>query len=299
MKFSRKVLGDFYYPKDYPRRFIRLVRFKFQLKAIWRWLRVQRVTTKLFGFQYQPSVDMIEIDVTYLCNLRCYNCNRSSAQAPDALHLTLADVQKFVDDSIATQRYWRRIRVLGGEPTLHPEFIAIMETLLQLKERQLVGKIQLVTNGFGPKVKNILTQMPAGIEIENSSKTGNSQPAFGPFNDAPVDSQLYRFTNFGNGCDIMHSCGIGLTPQGYYPCAVAGGIDRVTQAGSGRSELPQPNDEMRDLLTRNCQLCGRFRDGHYVPEKLRKPLLEQRTSASWKAIYQKWRAQKTAGNSIE
>jgi hypothetical protein len=154
-----------------------------------------------------------------------------------------------------------------------------------------VDQLQLVSNGFGPKVNAILDQLPEGIYIENSRKTGNVQPSFGPFNEAPVDNVLYRFTNFGNGCVIMHSCGIGLTPLGYYPCAVAGGIDRVTQAGSGRSSLPDASDQMRDLLHRNCQLCGRFKDGHYVPEKLRKPLLSQRTSKTWAAIYQKWRTQ--------
>ncbi|MFN3882687.1 MAG: radical SAM protein [Nitrincola lacisaponensis] len=293
MFILRKKPGNFYYPKDYPRRFVSLIRFQFKLKVLWRWLRVQRISTQLLGFQYQPSLDLIEIDITYQCNLRCHNCNRSSAQAPAAMHLALADIEKFVNDTIATGKHWRRIRVLGGEPTLHPEFMSIMHCLLSLKQLQLVDQLQLVSNGFGPKVSAILKQLPAGIEVENSSKTGNIQPSFGPFNEAPVDSELYRFTNFGNGCDIMHSCGIGLTPLGYYPCAVAGGIDRVTQAGSGRPTLPDAADHMRDLLNRNCQLCGRFKDGHYVPEKLRKPLLIQSTSPTWAAIYQKWRLQQT------
>lgn len=294
--FKRYQPGGFYYPKDYPTRFVRLVKWQFKFKALWRWFRIQKMSTRLLGYQYTPSVDLIEIDITYLCNLRCKNCNRSSAQAPDAVHISLSDVTRFVEETIANQRCWRRIRILGGEPTLHPEFLAILNALLPLKQIGLAEKIQVVSNGFGPKVNATLEKLPKGIELENSAKVGNIQPAFGPFNEAPKDSPVYHFTDFRHGCDIMHSCGIGLTPLGYYPCAVAGGIDRVTNTGHGRSHLPSSDDEMRDLLARNCQLCGRFKDGHYVPEKLRPPLLEQKTSKSWHAIYQTWKARSKLDN---
>lgn len=297
--FGKPKLGGFYYPKDYPTKYKKLVKIKFIFKSIWRWCRVQRLFGAVFGFQYSPSQDLIEIDITYLCNLRCNNCNRSSAQAPDSHHISLKNIQSFVEDSVTQNRHWRRIRILGGEPTLHPEFMEIIETLLRLKKVNLADSIELVTNGFGPRVKAILEKVPIGIDIENSAKEGNVQPAFGPFNDAPIDSKIYRFADFRNGCDIMYSCGIGLTPQGYYPCAVAGGIDRVTKAGLGRSKLPSKSDEMRDLLERNCKLCGRFRDGHYVPEKLRLPLLEQKTSPTWETIYSSWKANRKSWNSLD
>lgn len=298
MLFNKRKRGGFYYSKDYPKRFVWLVRQKYILKAVWRWLRVQRFISSCLGFQYKPSQDLIEIDITYLCNLRCKNCNRSSAQAPDSVHITLEDINRFVEDSIQQQRHWRRIRILGGEPTLHPEFNNIIELLLRLKLQKLADTIQVVTNGFGPKVQMELLKLPIDITVENSSKEGNVQPSFGPFNNAPKDSVLYRFTDFRHGCDIIHSCGVGLTPLGYYPCAVAGGIDRVIGAGQGRTTLPSKNDDMRDLLARSCQLCGRFRDGHYVPEKLRKPLLSQVTSPSWQTIYSQWKSRKNKHNTL-
>ncbi|WP_462146981.1 radical SAM protein [Pseudoalteromonas gelatinilytica] len=289
---GKQKKGGFYYPKDYPKRFVTLVNFYFKVKACYRWVRVQSIWPAFLGFQYQPSQDLIEIDITYLCNLRCNNCNRSSAQAPEASHISLIDIQKFVAETINNKRHWRRIRILGGEPTLHPDFQAILTELLRLKQQGYADVIQVVSNGFGPKVQRALAQIPDGIELENSEKVGNTQPMFGPFNLAPKDSYFHTFSDFRHGCDIMHSCGIGLTPLGYYPCAVAGGIDRVTLAGRGRAQLPSSSDEMRDLLARNCQLCGRFKDGHYVPEKIRPSLLEQKTSLSWLAIYKAWRARK-------
>lgn len=280
--------GNFSYSRDFPRRFRPFFRLLFAFRKGLRWVRVQRGTTKLLGFQYRVSSDLIEIDLTYLCNLRCNNCNRSSAQAPDAVHIKLETIHQFVNDSLAQGRNWMRIRLLGGEPTLHPQFLEIIDELLRYKDQYPETSIQVVTNGFGKRVQKILDELPKTIYVENSLKDGNVQPGFGPFNLAPQDSKFYSTADYRNGCSIATTCGLGLTPQGYYPCAVAGGIDRVLGVSRGRAGLPPPNDEMRDLMDIACRLCGRFRDGHYVPEKLRPPLTSQLTSPTWIRIYDDW-----------
>ena len=291
MMFNYKK-EPFKYSQDYPKKWLRLTKLWFALKALWRWVRVQRPISKLMGYQYRVANDLIEIDITYQCNLKCYNCNRSSAQAPDNKHLNLSDISQFVEDSLNQKRYWRKIRILGGEPTLHPQLNEILDELYKLKQAHSDISIQLVTNGYGRRVNKVIGELPDWLYIENSSKTDSVQPEFGPFNLAPVDSWYHRFSDFSNGCDIAKTCGIGLTPQGYFPCAVAGGIDRVLNKNSGRQSLPDSDDEMRDLMKIACGLCGRFRDGHYVPPKLRAKILEQRTSDSWIKIYQEWDANK-------
>ena len=64
--------------------------------------------------EYRVASNLIEIDLTNLCNLKCNNCNRSSAQAPEAVHIELDEIRKFVDDSLKQGRNWTRIRLLGG-----------------------------------------------------------------------------------------------------------------------------------------------------------------------------------------
>jgi len=279
----------FKYSSDFPTRFICWYKFVFWVKRWIRFLRIQKPVTKLFGAQYSPSVDLIEIDITYQCNLRCLNCNRSCTQAPDTVHMPVDMIRKFVDDSIKQKKVWRRIRILGGEPTLHPEFKGIIRLLLLYKDEVPTCEIEVVTNGYSRRTLKILEQLPSEISIENSFKTSVIQPSFGPFNKAPQDQLKNHFVDYSNGCEIMQTCGIGLTPQGYYPCAVAGGIDRVLGLSTGRVNIPDNKDSMADLCKETCRLCGRFEDGHFVPNKLRPKLEKEVISPSWEQVYKSWK----------
>lgn len=278
----------FRHSRDFPRRFVAWYRLVYAAKHWLRWLRVQAPVTRMAGYHYSPAQDLIEIDITYLCNMQCANCNRSSAQAPEAVHMSVRQMVEFIDDSLGMWRRWRRIRILGGEPTLHPDFDLMIAELMRYKAASPTTLVQVVTNGHGDKVSDALRRLPPEVDIENSAKRGTFQPRFGPFNRAPRDRFKHRFTEFRNGCAIMADCGMALTPLGYYPCALSGGIDRVLRVTRGRSRLPEESDDMRELLEPACSLCGRFEDGHFVPPKLRPPLLKQMTSTSWVRIYQEW-----------
>ena len=59
------------------------------------------------------------------------------------------------------------------------------------------------------------------------------------FNAAPVDSEEYMGVVYANACEVTEVAGVGLARFGYYPCAVAAGIDRVFGLDIGRRSLPQ------------------------------------------------------------
>lgn len=232
---------------------------------------------------------MLELDITYACNLHCYNCNRSVRQAPDALHLPVEQLRAWVDEWMARGKRWQRIRVLGGEPTVHPQFREIMAELHRYRVWSPQTLIEVVTNGHGAEVEARLKELPWDVWVENSRKQSVAQPTFGPFNLAPVDDPAFRHADFANGCAIARDCGMGLTPLGYYPCALAGGIDRITGDNVGHQQLPGDSDDMLPLASKYCRLCGRFRDGHYIPPELRPALTEEKLSPTWRDLYARWR----------
>lgn len=258
----------------------------YEVKGKYRQFRITPAATSMLGLHYRRSRNRIEIDITYLCNLRCQNCNRSISQAPEKLHISLDTIKQFVAESIERKKRWKVIRVLGGEPTLHPEFKQVIAELLKYRAWEPTCSIIVVSNGNSRTVNSALEKLPAEIKVENSAKTGNIQPAFGPFNDAPIDDPAFKHAEYRNGCEIMETCGMGLTPLGYYPCAIAGGIDRIAGKKLGYSTLPSDEDDMTELCQEMCRLCGHFKEGHGMPQDLRAPLLTQKTSVTWVKMFE-------------
>jgi len=266
-------------------RLIHLVRMK------WWGIRTKRTMTRLLGTQFTRTREKIEIDITYACNLRCHDCNRSCRQAPENSELSLDRVADFIDESLEREIEWKRIRILGGEPTLHSRFEEILYQFSRYKSAFPRCRMEVVTNGHGRHVKRKLLLVPPFFHIENTMKESDIQPFFYSFNLAPKDNPRHRNTDFTNGCSNIVDCGIGLTPTGYYPCAIAGGIDRVAKWNLGRGSIPEEDDNMHDLLEKFCGQCGRFESRKFTSPELIPPYDPGKTSQSWEEIYETWRSE--------
>jgi hypothetical protein len=249
-------------------------------------IRTQQFITALAGPVYERSRDLIEIDITYACNLKCFNCNRSCGLAPSHDHLSLDQIQKFIRESTLMGVQWKRIRILGGEPTLHPEFLRIIDNLLAFKMSQCPeAMIEVVTNGLGKKVNEVLATLGDGVAVRNTSKQSRGQN-FQPFNLAPRDFSRYRYSDFSCGCWIPSGCGMGLSPYGYYQCAVAAAVDRVFGFDIGRKSMPNLSDPMRDQMEILCGYCGHFMT---IGKNL---IAQDMMSESWRKGYDAYKVSK-------
>lgn len=222
--------------------------------------RIGPSPTRLLGPRWRRARELVEIDITYSCNLRCFNCNRSCEQDPSNDHMSIAQVRQFLEESRAAGNPWKRIHVLGGEPTNHPQFVEIMNLIVEYRDKYSPStSIELTTNGYGERVSRMLSHVPPSVQINNTSKTTRVQTEFCSFNVAPIDLKEYAAADFVNGCPVTRLDGIGVTPYGYYPCSVAGAIDRSFGLNLGRRNLPKANDSMKQELRAFCALCGHFK----------------------------------------
>ncbi len=245
---------------------------------LYQFIRSQSLMVKFFGRQFSPSREFAEIDITYKCNLKCINCNRSCTQVPSSKEMPVSAIESFIRQSIEQNIKWKRIRILGGEPTLHSRIFDIID-LLSDYQSSYNPPVRLVlgTNYFGKKVHQVLQKLPENIIIKSTIKTSRVN-LFKPFNVAPVDTWFNRFSDYSCGCRIIEDCGLGLTPSGYYMCAVAGGIDRIFQYHLGRDNLPLKSDLMTDQMSAFCRLCGHF--GFCLPVK------KEKISPIWQRAYE-------------
>ena len=159
--------------------------------------------------------------------------------------------------------------------------------MLDYKRQHSPGTaVEIATNGHGTKVNDMLARFPDGVVVVNTFKTSVVQEHFMTFNVAPVDLEEYAPVDFANGCEVPEVSGIGLTKFGYYPCAVARGIDRIYGLKLGRQAMPYKRDLMTDELRQLCKYCGLFKRGNHTitdPEEM---------SETWKNGYADYKRNK-------
>lgn len=230
----------------------------------------------IFRKKYYPNNSSIGLDITSLCDLGCYNCEACCDTANSSIFMSVAQVQKFIDESIENNKKWKIIKLRGGEPTLHPEFwsiIYLLDTYLDFSSRT---RIILQTNGYRKACHEIIKKCPDWLEIDNLKKTSKSQPWFNSFYVAPIDLIYFKyFTNYSKGCLRTELCNIGLSRTGYYPCSPGANIDRVFNIGLGILSYKEITEEkQRKQLEKLCRFCGHFKEPNEEVDSLR-------VSTSW------------------
>lgn len=239
------------------------------------------------GNIYRQNHNRIEIEICTVCNLRCLQCDRSSAQAPSNDCMSLEQVLQFVKESITSRWLWYEIEILGGEPTLHPNLHDILEVLQAYLAFNPDCRVIVVTNGHGSSVKKVLDGIPSWVKIENTEKRVPNQIPFNPFNIAPIDLIKYRNDRFIRGCRIVSECGLGLNRSGYYICGPAASVDRVFGFNVGIKSLSMLTERRLHQQRRTlCQYCGHFCGIQYQVRK------QTEMSASWVDAYRRYRVKR-------
>ena len=95
--------------------------------------------------QFGREIDYLRISVTDHCNLRCVYCMPLSGvqYAPSENLLQAVEIQRVVE--AAASIGFRRVRLTGGEPTLRPEIVEIVERVARVAG---IEDVAMTTNGL-------------------------------------------------------------------------------------------------------------------------------------------------------
>jgi hypothetical protein len=205
--------------------------------------------------QQRQAMHRIELDLVEFCDMHCHQCTRAVAEAPSKRLLKPESVAKFVCESVELQHKWQRIHIIGGEPTLHPQFLQICDTLAQYKQINPDCVIELRTNG-GQGYQKVKDKLPRGIQVSDDRgfKTNGDDPRHHDHHVAPSDygvdiSQLY--------CPCVFDCGLGFGPYGYLPCHLCAGLVRVFNIDGAVKSLKDVTPEWwLSSLDKFCGKCG-------------------------------------------
>lgn len=250
------------------------------------------------NIQWEISKSIMEINITDACNLKCPNCQSSCGIAPSKEMMPLEYIEEFVDDSIRLNWYWEKIKIQGGEPTLHPQLKDIIEIIGRYKsfqEKALLSSTFSLKKcrfyGFTNGTNKI--DVPEWFEMMNTRTIETKVwKQFQTANVAPVDIPEYANldkTIYRRGCCRMRNCGPGIGCNGlYYPCMTMYHVDRVFNLGVGvkglETFLKSDDRKLRDMLEKTCGLCGFFKYPRDIAS-------EQAISPTWETAIDKYNSE--------
>jgi len=154
----------------------------------------------------------IELNITLRCNLACPNCNRLCHIYRDRTeHMSLSQIEKFINQAKVGGRV-DKLKVLGGEPLLHPQFKEIYYMLCEAAKDGIIRQIKIESNKTipHPEVEAFPFVSWKG-RIQSKKK---HQPILWSPKDLGFDTRV-------GVCQQISKCGFSLDKYGYLPCSLA------------------------------------------------------------------------------
>lgn len=205
----------------------------------------------------------LEIQIMLACNWTCHACDQLSQFSRIAWikkgTMSIEQIEHFVGEMHAHNAYIGRIRLVGGEPSLHPKLSKIIGILNTLILDGHLGQLEIVTNGSHPeKIKAARAEngdSPLKVRV---SDEGDKQK----HHTANLLYTPHSLGYEGKMCNAPWHCGMSLNYYGYFPCSSGAGLARLfdDMPRWQRLTLPlstsKPCNAVRDTWPELQQLCN-------------------------------------------
>lgn len=202
----------------------------------------------------------VELEINTACDLSCFGCDRFS-DVTTAPNMTVRQVERFLAESVALNWPWERIRFLGGEPTLHPQFTELVTMLCRYRDmHRPTVFLQVLSNGRGKidRYRSWLIENRVSPHVE-SKDPGVTPQWFANTRIAPVDHDVQVGELEPCGIFGPHGCGVGLTRNGFFLDGAGASVARVAGIDCGVMALKDVTwQAMMDQAKVLCRICGHW-----------------------------------------
>jgi hypothetical protein len=198
---------------------------------------------------------LVQIEVTNMCNIGCANCTRMVGHHKKPYFMDLDLLDKAFD---SLEGFKGGIGIIGGEPTLHPQF---REMCKLIQKKGLAPKCGLWTSGYKWSVYKEIIKDTFKLGVlynDHSDPKQRHQPTLVSIDEVVEDKEL--MWKLIDNCWVQQSWSPSINPKGAFFCEVAAALD-LTFNGPGGYPLERDwwnknVQQMRDQVERYCPMCG-------------------------------------------
>ena len=203
------------------------------------------------------EMNIIQIEVTNACYLKCANCTRHVDHHKKTFFMDLDYIEKAID---SLEGFEGNIGMMGGDPTLHPKFPEICK--IYQKKIPNRRKREFWTSGFKWKeYQDIILETFDKDRIaynEHSTPGGKHTPLLVSIDEVVEDKKL--MWEMIDNCWIQSQWSAAITPKGGFFCEVAASLDYLFEGPGGYEIKPgwwkkEPKD-FQDQVKRYCVDCS-------------------------------------------
>ena len=199
---------------------------------------------------------VIQIDVSHgACFLKCAHCTRAIGHHRQPMYMPLEMIRKAID---SLDGFEGEIGVMGGEPTMHPQFSEVLAIWREMVPRH---RRSLWTSGW--KWKEYKDEILATFDEyrisynDHSQTTGRHQPLLVAIEEVVDDPELRRILI--DNCPFQARWSASITPLGCYFCEIAGSMGAIFGIPGWPIEKgwwKKTPDQFQDQVKQFCGKCS-------------------------------------------
>lgn len=195
----------------------------------------------------------IELEITLKCNAPCMNCNKFCNMEDlgivygDEWDLSLEDIDKFIQQ-VRDMGNVKNIRVMGGEPTIHPQYEEICRRIKTgLMDTKAIKEAYIVTNGLVKRDSCLRTFIQLPMKYRKACHTCALV--------APGDVGIPLRED---ACPTPKVWGVSYNKLGWFPCGPGGAIARLFKLDHIKKDSIRSFTDWGDSLMDVCSRCQNF-----------------------------------------
>ena len=196
----------------------------------------------------------IELNITMRCNLGCPNCNRMCNIYRDRIEdMSIDQIKRFIEQAKLLPEQKRKVKIVGGEPLLHPNIAEINDIFAEAVEKKWLSSVKYGTNKIITNSNKLPPEFKKSPFVRFSGMISRKKKHL-PYLQSPVDMGWKKGDEPlpKRMCSQIRRCGFSLDKYGYLPCSLAIMIVRLFGwTDLYRYEIPRVPWE----LERICKHC--------------------------------------------